>query len=92
MARIDIRAVEPMAFLEESVTPGTTDVPKDFEDGANEGSSGGSKKRKYPNIDVPKDFEDGPNEGSSGGSKKRKSPLYFRLLSHGAKRTLVNIS
>ena len=50
MARIDIRAVELMAFLEESVTPGTTDVPKHSEDGANEGSSGVSKKRKYPNI------------------------------------------
>ena len=46
----DICAVEPMASLEESVTPSTTDVPKDSEDGANEGSSGGSKKRKYPNI------------------------------------------
>ena len=29
-----IRAVEPMASLEESVTPGTTDVPKDSENGA----------------------------------------------------------
>ena len=46
----DIRAVEPMASLEESVTPGTTDVPKDSESGANEGGSGGSKKIKSPNI------------------------------------------
>ena len=50
MARTDIPAVEPMVFSEESVTPGTTDVPKDSEDGVNEGSSGGSKKPKYPNI------------------------------------------
>jgi hypothetical protein len=50
MARIDICEVEPMAFLEESVTPGMTDVPKHSEDGANEGKSGVSKKRKYPNI------------------------------------------
>ena len=46
----DIRAVESMASLEESVTPGMTDVPKDSKDGANEGISGGSKQGKSPNI------------------------------------------
>ena len=45
-----ICAVELMASLEESVTSGTTNVPKDSENGANKGGSDGSKKRRSPNI------------------------------------------
>ena len=44
----DIRAVEPMASLEESVTPGTTDVPKDSENGANEGGQQWFKEAPIP--------------------------------------------
>ena len=46
----EIRAVEPMATLEESVTPATHDVAKNSEDGANEGLSGGTKQSKSPNM------------------------------------------
>jgi hypothetical protein len=50
MARTNFRKNLDDEVVEESVTPGTTDVPKHSEDGANEGKSGETKKRKYPNI------------------------------------------
>ena len=50
MARTNFRKNLDDEVVEELVTPGTTDVPKHSEDGANEGKSGGTKKRKYPNI------------------------------------------
>ena len=39
------RAVELTELLEDTVTPGTNNVPGESESGANEGGSGGTKKR-----------------------------------------------